>query len=191
MNPTQRPNASVRTELKVALGLSAVWLVVALMLFALLPGRETSPQSFAANDMWGARLPDLNNPVLLDADIPGAPHEHHEDDQDDFSYARYLPHYAKGPQTSPQPLLTSRVSGAAAAHASGRPAFSSDGTFLGTVCCVDKQRADRFGLLLTKGNHRYSLTIPASRVGVRGTAIEIGMTWQDINQAAGNAAPRY
>ncbi|MGE8943748.1 hypothetical protein ACO2I3_17725 [Leptospira interrogans] len=182
----RRPDTSVRSELKVALGLSAAWLAGSLMLFVLLPGgSQQSSFTSAANDMWGVRIPDLSNPIPLDAGIPGAPHEHHEDDDDQHSYALSYPNFAEGPET----LVASRLSGATASHTGGRPAFSSDGTFLGTVCCVEKRTADGFGLQLTKGSRRYSLSIPEDRVDVRGSAIQIGMSLQDVNRAAGAAAP--
>lgn len=181
----RRPDTSVRSELKVALGLSAAWLAGSLMLFVLLPGgSQQSGFTSAANDMWGVRVPDLNNPIPLDAGIPGAPHEHHEDD-DQHSYASSYPNFAESPKT----LMASRLSTASPPQTGGRPAFSSDGTFLGTVCCVEKRTADGFGLQLTKGNRRYSLSIPEDRVDVRGSAIQIGMTLQDVNQAAGIAGP--
>ena len=191
----RRPDASVRSELKVALALSAAWLAGSLMLFVLLPGGwQQRGFTSASSNMWGVRVPDLGNPIPLDAGIPGAPHEHHEDDEDEHSYALSYPKFAEGPETS----VASRLSGATVSHTGRRlafsspafssPAFSSDGTFLGTVCCIEKQTADGLGLQLTKGSRRYSLNIPEDRVDVRGSAIQIRMSLQDVDRAAGPAA---
>ena len=183
---TECPSVSPDTELRVALGLIGAWLFGALVLFAFLPGGTSTPSHYAAiGDMWGVRLPGTPNTRPGDADIPGSPHEVAEEEDGQQSLVRNSTKLAGyGGST-----LDASIADWTSARTPGVPAFSSDGTFLGTVCCVGLTTADHIDLQISKGGNRYSLNIPTYRLGMRGNIIEIAMTLNDIHRAARITAP--
>jgi hypothetical protein len=175
-----RPSA--RTELNVALMMTGAWLCGALLLFAFLPQDKWSGHRGSTSDLWGVRLPGTQmtrSAVIEPADVPDAP---------DGRYSSVVsgPKLARSPEVHPTGIT---ALGWEVNHPPGLLLFSSDGSFLGTVCCLGLKPADHVELHVATPANRYSLSLPADQVHLRGKVIEIGMTMHDANRAAVPAQP--